>query len=244
MLAIPAIKQAFKLKGRLYTLTVLQIIDAKPEAFSCQLDKVVASAPKMFDKAPIVLDFSLCQIKDIDFDSVKSCLKAKQLIPIGVQGVTEDLASKATQSGMAVFSSSSNSDKELLFGDEGKKPQEDSDSLQKSNKVTATKLITSPVRSGQQIYAKDCDLIVTATVSRGAELLADGNIHVYGCLRGRALAGIKGDSTCRIFCQDLDAELVSIAGVYALNDKIKQQSAGAKQVYIKDDGIIIDALCK
>ena len=75
-----------------------------------------------------------------------------------------------------------------------------------------TKIITTPIRSGQQVYAAGGDLIVAASVSAGAELLADGNIHVYGALRGRALAGVKGNEKARIFCQSMEAELVSISG--------------------------------
>lgn len=86
---------------------------------------------------------------------------------------------------------------------------------------TQTKVITTPVRSGQQIYAAGGDLIVLAPVSAGAELLADGNIHVYGALRGRALAGVKGNTEARVFCQSLEAELISIAGYFKLNEDLR-----------------------
>jgi septum site-determining protein MinC len=81
-------------------------------------------------------------------------------------------------------------------------------------------LITEPVRSGQQIFAERGDLVVLASVSPGAELIARGNIHVYGALRGRALAGVHGDDAARIFCETLDAELIAIAGLYKLSDAI------------------------
>ncbi len=83
-----------------------------------------------------------------------------------------------------------------------------------------TRLVTEPVRSGTQIYARGSDLIVTASVSPGAELVADGNIHVYGALRGRALAGAGGDEAARIFCTRLEAELVSIAGRYLVSEHL------------------------
>jgi septum site-determining protein MinC len=81
-------------------------------------------------------------------------------------------------------------------------------------------LVTEPVRSGQQIFAERGDLVVVTSVSPGAELIAHGNIHVYGALRGRALAGVHGDNTARIFCETLDAELIAIAGLYKLSDAI------------------------
>ncbi len=86
-----------------------------------------------------------------------------------------------------------------------------------------TRIVNTPVRSGQQIYARDADLIVTNSVSAGAELVADGNIHIYGMMRGRALAGASGDRDCQIFCTNLAAELVSIAGEYWIMDQIPEE---------------------
>lgn len=80
-------------------------------------------------------------------------------------------------------------------------------------------VITHPVRSGQRIYSKG-DLTVIGAVSPGAEIIAEGNIHVYGALRGRAIAGVQGDEHARIFCSQLDAELLAIAGIYKPNDEI------------------------
>ena len=88
--------------------------------------------------------------------------------------------------------------------------------------IKPTKIITSPVRGGQTVYAEGCDLVVIASVSPGAELMADGNIHVYGPMRGRALAGHKGNTKARIFCQQLSAELVSIAGKYRVSEDLRR----------------------
>jgi septum site-determining protein MinC len=84
------------------------------------------------------------------------------------------------------------------------------------------KIINHAVRSGQQVYAPRGDLIVIGSVSAGAEILADGNIHVYGTLRGRALAGVKGDQSARIFCQKLEAELISISGHYKMDEDLQR----------------------
>ena len=100
--------------------------------------------------------------------------------------------------------------------------------------------MTQPVRSGTQVYAKGTDLIVVAPVSAGAEVIADGHIHVYGALRGRAIAGAAGDQSARIFTQRLEAELVSIAGRYLVSEAIApellQQPA---QVALIDDHLTI-----
>ena len=97
-----------------------------------------------------------------------------------------------------------------------------------------------PVRSGTQIYARGGDLIVTAAVSPGAEIMADGNIHVYGALRGRALAGVAGDIGARIFCTRLEAELVSIAGRYLVSEQLPvEHQGGAVQIALLDDRLTI-----
>jgi septum site-determining protein MinC len=98
-----------------------------------------------------------------------------------------------------------------------------------------TKLITQPVRSGQQIYARGGDLVIMASVGAGAEIIADGHIHVYGALRGRALAGVNGFDEARIFCNNLEAELVSVAGQYCVNDDLRKSHWG-KAVNISLDG--------
>lgn len=106
-----------------------------------------------------------------------------------------------------------------------------------------SKVVTKPVRSGQQVYAEGADLILMAPVSEGAEVLADGHIHVYGTLRGRALAGVKGDLDARIFCQQLEAELVSVAGQFVLNDKIRENCwKKPAQIYLKEESIQVEEI--
>ncbi|MCP1608276.1 septum site-determining protein MinC [Pseudomonas citronellolis] len=106
--------------------------------------------------------------------------------------------------------------------------------------VRPTKLVTSPVRGGVQIYAAGGDLIVLAPVSPGAELLADGNIHVYGPMRGRALAGVKGDTSARIFCQQLGAELVSIAGNYKVAEDLRRSPQWGQAVHVSLSGDVLN----
>ncbi len=105
-----------------------------------------------------------------------------------------------------------------------------------------TRVVTTPIRSGQQIYSAG-DLIVMAQVSAGAEILADGNIHVYGPLRGRALAGVKGNTQARIFCQILEAELVSIAGQYKISEDLQgDRWRKNAQICLRDDRLDIRPL--
>src|SRR5690606_12331912 len=110
--------------------------------------------------------------------------------------------------------------------------------------VRPTLLLDRSVRSGQSVYARGADLIIVGTVSAGAEVIADGNIHVYGALRGKAMAGARGDEAARIFTTHLDAELVAVAGVYRvvetkLPDEVLQRAAAVR---LHDGGLSIEPL--
>jgi septum site-determining protein MinC len=108
-----------------------------------------------------------------------------------------------------------------------------------------TRIITTPIRSGQQIYARGGDLIVMAAVSAGAEVLADGNIHVYGALRGRALAGVQGNENSRIFCSSQEAELVAVAGQFMVDEVLRTNHwKEAVQIYLAGGKIQISLLPK
>jgi len=108
--------------------------------------------------------------------------------------------------------------------------------------IKPTKIITSPVRGGQQIYAQGSDLVVISSVSPGAELLADGNIHVYGPMRGRVLAGVKGDTKARIFCQQMSAELVSIAGHYKVSEDLRRDPLWGSGVQVSLSGDVLNII--
>ena len=107
-----------------------------------------------------------------------------------------------------------------------------------------TLVIEGPLRSGQRVYARDADLVVMGVVSQGAEVIADGNIHVYGPLRGKAMAGARGDSQARIFTTSLDAELVAVAGVYRVIDSALPSTLGKKpaMVFLKDQALRLEPL--
>ncbi|MCB1628124.1 MAG: septum site-determining protein MinC [Xanthomonadales bacterium] len=108
-----------------------------------------------------------------------------------------------------------------------------------ATETTGPMIVSQPVRSGQQLYARGRDLIVTAAVSAGAEVIADGNIHVYGRLAGKALAGARGDEQARIYCLDFQPELVSVAGHYRLLESIPESSRG-RAVQVVLDGEKLD----
>lgn len=223
--------QTFKLKGRLYTLTVMQVLSHDLAAFERQLLDAIAKAPRLLQQIPVVLDCSQLQDESFDLQAFCTCLRTHQVLPIAVQGASAWLATMAQCHGLAVLNSSASLDKALT------------ETVAEAPKSTSqkTNCHTQPVRSGQQLVARGGDLLVLASVSPGAEVLADGHIHIYGALRGRALAGISGDKNARIFCQSLAAELVSIAGVYRLNDQ-EDMTQGPCQIFLKGDKIVVEPL--
>lgn len=225
--------QAFKLKGRLYTFTVVHVLNTDPDFFSQQLDETVAKAPKLFEQTPVVFDLSSVQQAVFDLKALLEISRAHNMIPVAIQGGTPLHNAFAQCHGMAVLHASSTQDKPII-----ERPLEN---VHQESTKSPTKLITSPVRSGQQVVAKGADLIIASSVSHGAELLADGCIHVYGALRGRALAGISGDKEARIFCHSLEAELVSIAGFYRLSDAIEPYNKPC-QIYLSDEHIHIEPI--
>ncbi len=109
--------------------------------------------------------------------------------------------------------------------------------------VKQPQLLRRPVRSGQQVYARDTDLIIMGQVGPGAEVIADNHIHVYGPLRGRALCGVSGNTEARIFCQSLEAELVSVAGNYRVLESIPEDLRGKPaQIWLDDERLNIEPL--
>jgi len=226
---------AFQLKGGLFTLTTLQMYSDDLTKLKEQLLDKIQQAPNFFHSAPIVLDLKLANQPDmhVDFAKLKAVLQSLHLIPVGVKNPSQEQAKEASLYGFAV----------LRDTPDPKNKDKLTNTPQVITKNTNTKIITTPVRSGQQIYAPDGDLIIINQVSPGAELITDGSIHVYGPLRGRALAGINGDQQARIFCSSLEAELVSVAGNYKVSEDIEKQAWKiAAQVYIKNDRLQISSL--
>jgi len=219
---------AFQLKGGPVTLTTLILQTTDLAEITAQLLSTVAQSPTFFANAPVIIDLNqLAENAAVDLDKLNQLLREQGLIPVGIRCANESLRAAAILLGFAVF------------------PSEQAASKQPASTAPLpayqpTKTITQPIRSGQQIYAKDSDLLILASVSPGAEVLADGNIYVYGSLRGRALAGINGNKEARIFCQSLEAELISIAGFYQISENLKKPSAeGMVQIYLENEHLCI-----
>jgi septum site-determining protein MinC len=232
----------FQLKGSLFTLSILQLQNNNLTQLSQQLSEKIKLAPKFFQHAPVVIDLQkLTAEQPIDFNMLSKVLREHHLIPVGVRGTDESTQTLAQAAGFATMIDAPIP--EAAKEKSSKPTQAETIPASLLPERKGSRLITQPIRSGQQVYAQGGDLVVVSSVSPGSELLADGNIHIYGTLRGRALAGINGDEKARIFCHGLEAELVSIAGQYKIfEDSEAQQHKGPVQLYLENGQLIISSM--
>ena len=238
--------RVIEFKGRMATLNVIRINQNDLKLVNSQIEDKVNQAPDFFRHLPILLDLN--SVPDIDLEATKEVFTRHKLTILGLVGGSQQQEKLAYQIGMpvlpaAVFGKDRKDNQQQVEKPKVVETQKDKAEEQPDANQTPTLVIKQPVRSGQQIYARGGDLIVLAAVGAGAEVLADGHIHIYGSLRGRALAGIQGDTQARIFCQSLDAELVSVAGSYMLSDDLPSGFVGgAVQISMVNDQLRIDSL--
>jgi septum site-determining protein MinC len=235
-----------KLRGGTFTLMVLDVPDPARADPLAGVEAKLRRAPSFFEEAPLVLD--LQAVPDgggFDLADTVERLRALGFVPVGVQNAGDGHAAKALELGLCPFPAW-RSGRQRPNRDPGPKsdePPRRPESESPAPPPQPARLVSQPVRSGQRVYARGGDLVAVTPISAGAELIADGHIHVYGVLRGRALAGVGGDESARIFCRKLDAELVSIAGAYRVREDIDEKLIGkAVQIYLRGEDLVIEPL--
>src|SRR5690242_5317651 len=210
-------------QGAVFTVMVVRAGMLRDPGFEAELAEQVQRSPRFFLNAPVVLDLKEAAefASEAEFAEAREILRRHTLTLIGIQNAAPVQADAAAAAGLAGFAPNAT---QLSRP----RPAEAAPASQShaAPSVVKSRLITQPVRSGTQIYARGADLVVTAPVSPGAEIMADGNIHVYGALRGRALAGAGRDAEARTHCSRLEAALVSIAGRYAVRGQIAPEYRG------------------
>jgi len=234
----------------------LKRLDA--EELERELAEKVQNAPNLFRHAPVVIDLShLSALPDLE--TVRDLLvrvKRAGMAPVGLSyGTTENeqLARTLDVPLFAKFRAAFERDGKSEPVVEPPKPRErrrepESETVAAPAPSAPSASVTGlvhdkPVRSGQQIYARGRDLILTKLVANGAEVIADGSIHIYGALRGRALAGAQGDTSARIYCHEFHAELVSIAGQYRVFETMPDDLRGQRvQAWLDGDKLVVQKL--
>lgn len=246
----------FELKAGSFTLPTLRIGGSDIAALEQFLVEQTARAPEFFKSTPVVIDLTPVTDLDaeIDFASMVGYLRGFDMVPVGIRGGSEQHAHQARLMELAVLPeartarSPSRKPAEPLPPDTSQTEATPSEPRPVQTQPAdlspvRAKRVDAPVRSGQRIYARGTDLILLAPVSSGAEVMADGNIHAYAAIRGRVLAGVRGDESARIYCRDLNADLVSIAGRYKVNEDIKPKFAGRSvQVSLDGDALVFQYL--
>lgn len=236
----PTVEHCFKLKGGSVTMTILELHDYDYERFTQQLAELTGSAPDFFQQTPVILSLEQYHGKGyLDFIEIGELCKEHGMVPVAVRGANEDQLMSANVAGLPPLPTSRITSEQIQLPEQA--PQEPPVVMPAAPQDNL--LVTTPIRSGQQIYAEHGDLIIVSSVGAGAEVMASGNIHVYGPLRGRALAGINGDTSARIFCRSLEAELISIAGTYLVNEDLRGENwKAATQTVLQDERLLIEKL--
>lgn len=225
-------KPVLELKGSLLTLMVLNLFNSDNELIAKVLAEKISKAPDFFQQVPIVIDLQALEDNQavLDLSELVKLLRTYGLTPVAVRGGNIEHNEIALNMNLGILNNIKSQTSQLT----------------EETKVTVmpeTKIIRNPIRSGQQVIAEKGDLIVLSAVSHGAEILAHRHIHVYGALRGRALAGINGDNKAQIFCQQLYADLLSVAGKYQVNEDFPEDLIGkSTQTYLEQDKLNIKKL--
>jgi len=222
---------------------------ADPPGLADEMHKMLGGRPDTFNHEPIILDFSeIDPHENIDWNGLLSLLRRYRLQPIGVRGLADEgVLAGARRVGLAVLDNAP-------VTTEKRPPAPSASSVERAEPVmasgpaAATLYIERFVRSGQQIYAQGGDLVLLSGISPGSEVIADGNIHCFGPLAGRALAGARGDTNARIIATSFGPELVSIAGIYRTFERGVSESIAGRAVVVrmkssaKNQSIVIEPL--
>jgi septum site-determining protein MinC len=228
-------KPLFELKGSVLTIIVLHINDTDASRFYPQLKKKIGQARSFFNNAPVLIDLSSVDEEGqtaLDYKYLTETLRGLGVVPVGVRGAAPCQAERVLQAGLGLLPaiktekmaevSVDQQSSESESVNENEQPDPSDKTTSQGPIVAPTKIITLPVRSGQQVFAPQGDLVILSSVNAGGEVLAAGNIHIYGALRGRVMAGINGDTNARIFSLQCNPELVSVAGEYLVNEFLEE----------------------
>ncbi len=233
---------ALEIKGSMFTLPVLRLQSVDLALIAEDLSQRLAQHLRFFKHAPVVIELDHLddQASVLDLPALCVLLRQVHLVPVGVRQASPEQAEAAIAAGLAVLkggSSATPRSASSLPSSQEKTTTAPSNVEMAAPKPVAlpAKVISQPVRSGQKIYARGGDLVVLAAVNAGAEVIADGNIHIYAPLRGRALAGVLGDNSASIFTQSMEAELVAVAGNYQVFE-----DGSAKDIYSRAVRIFLD----
>ncbi|WP_283120482.1 septum site-determining protein MinC [Neisseria elongata] len=237
-------KPAFEIKSARTDALAVYLHNADAAALDAALAKCAAQYREL--NLPLILDMQDFRPAEADLPAVLAVFRRHRLPVAALRHSDEVWAATAADNGLPFTPPGKERPVPLETADAGAVAEITGEIASETAKQAGhpTVLVAEPVRTGQQVYAENADLIVTGTVSEGAELIADGNIHIYASMRGRALAGAKGRRDARIFIHSMQAELVSIAGIYRNFEQQLPEHLYRKpvQIHLQDDRLVIAAI--
>ena len=237
-------KPAFEIKSARTDALAVYLHNADAAALDAALAKCAAQYREL--NLPLILDMQDFRPSEADLPAVLAVFRRHRLPVAALRHSDEAWAATAADNGLPFTPPGKERPVPLETADAGTVVEITGEIASETAKQAGhpTVLVADPVRTGQQVYAENADLIVTGTVSEGAELIADGNIHIYASMRGRALAGAKGRRDARIFIHSMQAELVSIAGIYRNFEQQLPEHLYRKpvQIHLQDDRLVIAAI--
>ena len=237
-------KPAFEIKSARTDALAVYLHNADAAVLDAALAKCAAQYREL--NLPLILDMQDFRPSEADLPAVLAVFRRHRLPVAALRHSDEVWAATAADNGLPFTPPGKERPVPLETADAGTVAEITGEIASETAKQAGhpTVLVAEPVRTGQQVYAENADLIVTGTVSEGAELIADGNIHIYASMRGRALAGAKGRRDARIFIHSMQAELVSIAGIYRNFEQQLPEHLYRKpvQIHLQDDRLVIAAI--
>lgn len=235
----------FDFKSATLPLVALLIKTTDAAALVADLTRRLSDTPDFFSNDPLVIDLSAVHDSEasLDFPALIALLRRHRVLPVAVRGGNPAQTAAAVAAGLVDVP-------DAVVSQRPETPQIEVREVIREVKVEVpvagpgTVVIDKPLRSGQQVYARGADIVVLALVSNGAEVIADGNVHVYAPLRGKAIAGARGNTEARIFSTCLEPELVSIAGIYRTTEVALQPEVAGKaaQIRLVGEKLLIEAL--
>ena len=237
--------EPFELKGTMASFTVLRLKTVDLELVERQLHAKTSQLPSLFLDAPVLIDVAALgdEVAALPLAEVARLVRACQMIPVAVAHLPDGLRPAAIEAGMGIWRGPIQA--RVRAGAEPTAipsvpsipslPSQETPPPQLSSAHGGPVVVTTPVRGGQVVHAHNNDLVVLAPVNPGAQVIADGHLHVYAPMRGRGVAGARGLPGARIFCQKLEAELLAISGAYLMADEIPAALRGrAVQMYLEN----------
>lgn len=233
-------KAAFEIKSARTDALAVHLNSADAAAVGAALDKCAAQYREL--NLPLLLDMQAFRPAAVDIPALLAVFRSRRLPVAALRHSDETWAKIAAANGVAFSPAGRHSPNDTAAAPAPQTAARETAPAKPSGHPTV--FVAEPVRTGQQVYAENADLIVTGMVSEGAELIADGNIHIYAPMRGRALAGAKGRRDARIFIHSMQAELVSIAGTYRnFEQKLPAHlDRHPVQIYLHEDRLVIAAI--